>query len=54
MVNVGMTKDVILFLLGIAKNNRCNDLVTHSEKIAINLTVLIKFVLDTPGGPTNI
>ena len=41
-------------LLNTKKNNRSNELVTHSENTAINLTLLIKFVSDLAGGPTNI
>ena len=47
-------KGAITFLLNTEKNNRSNELVTHRENTAINLTLLIKFVSHTPGGPANI
>ena len=49
-----VTKDVLMFLLNTEQNNRSNELVTHRENTAINLTLLIKFVSYTPGGPANI
>ena len=49
-----VTKDVIMLFLNTEQNNGSNELVTHRENTAINLTVLIKFVSATAGGPTNI
>ena len=49
-----VSKDVFMFMLNTEQDNRSNELVTHRENTAINLTLLIKFVSDTAGGPTNI
>ena len=49
-----VTKEAITYLLNTETDNRSNELVTHRENTAINLTLLIKFVSHTAGGPTNI